>query len=171
MQPPVKPARVLLPCPFSQQKTPAFLPGFCIGGEGGIRTLDTLLTYTHFPGVRLQPLGHLSKTLCSCLLLSRGTCFASGLSRRARYSALRASPLRGRRRVAPTFSRPFRPWCQPLGHLSKTLSNQQPCRSFEGANFNGFRAVWQLPHGKNLPTAGFGPIVVGFTELTEEPGI
>ncbi len=31
-----------------------------IGGEGGIRTLDTLLTYTHFPGVLLQPLGHLS---------------------------------------------------------------------------------------------------------------
>ena len=39
------------------------LLGFCIGGEGGIRTLDTLLTYTHFPGVRLQPLGHLSNTL------------------------------------------------------------------------------------------------------------
>ena len=31
------------------------------GGEGGVRTLDTLLTYTHFPGVRLQPLGHLTK--------------------------------------------------------------------------------------------------------------
>ena len=30
------------------------------GGEGGIRTRDTLLTYTHFPGVRLRPLGHLS---------------------------------------------------------------------------------------------------------------
>ena len=30
------------------------------GGEGGIRTLDTLLTYTHFPGVLLKPLGHLS---------------------------------------------------------------------------------------------------------------
>ena len=30
------------------------------GGEGGIRTLDTLLTYTHFPGVLLQPLGHLT---------------------------------------------------------------------------------------------------------------
>ena len=30
------------------------------GGERGIRTLDTLLTYTHFPGVRLKPLGHLS---------------------------------------------------------------------------------------------------------------
>ncbi len=28
--------------------------------EEGIRTLDTLLTYTHFPGVRLRPLGHLS---------------------------------------------------------------------------------------------------------------
>jgi hypothetical protein len=31
-----------------------------VGGEGGIRTLDTLFTYTHFPGVLLQPLGHLS---------------------------------------------------------------------------------------------------------------
>ncbi len=30
------------------------------GGEKGIRTLDTLLAYTHFPGVRLRPLGHLS---------------------------------------------------------------------------------------------------------------
>ena len=33
---------------------------FC--GESGIRTRGTLLRYTHFPGVRLQPLGHLSKT-------------------------------------------------------------------------------------------------------------
>ena len=30
------------------------------GGQGGIRTLDTGLPYTHFPGVRLRPLGHLS---------------------------------------------------------------------------------------------------------------
>ena len=30
------------------------------GGEGGIRTLGTRLGYTHFPGVRLRPLGHLS---------------------------------------------------------------------------------------------------------------
>ena len=28
------------------------------GGEGGIRTLDTLLTYTPLAGERLQPLGH-----------------------------------------------------------------------------------------------------------------
>src|SRR5207253_9613501 len=27
---------------------------------GGIRTLDTLLAYTHFPGERLRPLGHRS---------------------------------------------------------------------------------------------------------------
>ncbi len=33
--------------------------GLKSGGERGIRTLDTL-PYTHFPGVRLQPLGHLS---------------------------------------------------------------------------------------------------------------
>ena len=38
------------------------MPGFQFGcGERGIRTLDTLLAYTHFPGVLLQPLGHLSK--------------------------------------------------------------------------------------------------------------
>ena len=30
------------------------------GGEGGIRTLDTLLEYTHFPGVLFRPLRHLS---------------------------------------------------------------------------------------------------------------
>ena len=30
-------------------------------GQGGIRTRDTLLTYTRSPGVRLQPLGHLSR--------------------------------------------------------------------------------------------------------------
>ena len=33
-------------------------PSAC--GESGIRTRDTLLRYTHFPGVLLQPLGHLS---------------------------------------------------------------------------------------------------------------
>ena len=33
------------------------------GGQGGIRTLDTL-PYTHFPGVLLQPLGHLT-ALCN----------------------------------------------------------------------------------------------------------
>ncbi len=30
------------------------------GGEGGIRTLDALLTHTPLAGERLQPLGHLS---------------------------------------------------------------------------------------------------------------
>ena len=34
-----------------------------VGGAGGIRTLDTLLTYTHFPGERLRPLGHRSALL------------------------------------------------------------------------------------------------------------
>ena len=29
--------------------------------EEGIRTLDTLERYTHFPGVLLRPLGHLSR--------------------------------------------------------------------------------------------------------------
>ena len=36
-------------------------PFFISGGEGGIRTLDTRLTYTPLAGERLQPLGHFSK--------------------------------------------------------------------------------------------------------------
>ena len=43
-----------------------------IGGEGGIRTLDRLLTYTHFPGVLLKPLGHLSETLLAAATLDAG---------------------------------------------------------------------------------------------------
>gem|GEM_PF-2409626 len=35
------------------------------GGEGGIRTPDTL-PYTHFPGVLLQPLGHLTILSSRC---------------------------------------------------------------------------------------------------------
>lgn len=44
-------------------------------GEGGIRTRDTLLGYTHFPGARLRPLGHLSNVESSSispLVLSMG---------------------------------------------------------------------------------------------------
>lgn len=41
------------------QQHPDIVLRFC--GESGIRTRGTLLRYTHFPGVRLQPLGHLSK--------------------------------------------------------------------------------------------------------------
>ena len=48
--------RVLIPAVDTKIPTQG---GYLLyGGEGGIRTLDTLLTYTHFPGVRLQPLGH-----------------------------------------------------------------------------------------------------------------
>ena len=41
-------------------KIKLFLIEKFICGERGIRTLDTLSAYTHFPGVLLQPLGHLS---------------------------------------------------------------------------------------------------------------
>ena len=39
---------------------------FVTGGEGGIRTLERGLAVTHFPGVLLQPLGHLTGTWMSC---------------------------------------------------------------------------------------------------------
>ena len=52
-----------------RKKSPYFRTGSHLeyGGEGGIRTPDTL-PYTHFPGVLLQPLGHL--TILSFPLLS-----------------------------------------------------------------------------------------------------
>ena len=43
------------------------------GGEGGIRTRDTL-PYTHFPGVLLQPLGHLTVYFLILTHLHPGYC-------------------------------------------------------------------------------------------------
>ena len=51
------------------------------GGERGIRTLDTRLTYTHFPGVLLQPLGHLSGSRSQATLLPR----RANVSKRRRF--------------------------------------------------------------------------------------
>ena len=57
------------PTPYHNAKTSKAMPQhaplrFCItnklSGKDGIRTRDTLLTYTRFPGVPLQPLEHLS---------------------------------------------------------------------------------------------------------------
>src|SRR4051794_10980288 len=45
--------------PAAQTKSPT-TASLGLHGQGGIRTHGTLLTYTHFPGVRLKPLGHLS---------------------------------------------------------------------------------------------------------------
>ena len=65
------------------------------GGEGGIRTLDGLLTHTPLAGERLQPLGHLSKLLFFSILHKADT--------GRHHSGL--SPLWGRRRCATTLSR------------------------------------------------------------------
>ena len=71
------------------------------GGDGEIRTLDTLLRYTHFPGVLLQPLGHISKETNRDLLyltqrqlspllalgLSQGSLMSSGEPRIHSYAS------------------------------------------------------------------------------------
>ncbi len=58
-------AKIVSECCLTGTKTTQIRQGgklsrWLYGGEGGIRTLDTVLPYTHFPGVLLQPLGHLS---------------------------------------------------------------------------------------------------------------
>ena len=49
--------RVRSPHPLAHKQRP-HKGAFVYGGGSGIRTHDTLLAYTHFPGVRLRPLGH-----------------------------------------------------------------------------------------------------------------
>ncbi len=70
LPPVVEPQSGVLIPPFSEnikEKSPYFRTSSHLkyGGEGGIRTPDTL-PYTHFPGVLLQPLGHLTILFC-CL--------------------------------------------------------------------------------------------------------
>ena len=75
---------------------------FFYGGEGGIRTLDTL-PYTHFPGVLLRPLGHLSvKQNIRC---RDAYCLAPSAerARRARYSRHPVARPSGQCRFAPLF--------------------------------------------------------------------
>ena len=96
------------------KKTPQKRGFFVSGGEGGIRTLDGLLTHTPLAGERLQPLGHLSKT---CHFNFVDTWFNSlpwervipGIlpSTPSGPSSLRCDVLIRSRRIS-----------QPLGHLS-----------------------------------------------------
>ncbi len=79
--------RVLVKPPSQHHKKGTARSLFYNGGEGGIRTLDTRLTYTPLAGERLQPLGHFS-----VLRHSYPSTRAFGRSRGARYSTLRVSP-------------------------------------------------------------------------------
>ena len=71
----------------NKQKSPHKAGCFVYGGEGGIRTLDTLLTYTPLAGERLQPLGHFSR-----FCLRRFSLVLFLRSPVARYSVLCTSP-------------------------------------------------------------------------------
>ncbi len=67
-----------------------------IGGEGGIRTLDGLLTHTPLAGARLRPLGHLSgRALCPSA--ERRMIPVVGSQRKAEYGAgAKSAARRGR---------------------------------------------------------------------------
>ena len=71
-------------------------------GETGIRTRDTLLTYTRFPGVPLQPLEHLSLADCS---------HSSGKASEAIISPLLENGCKGNKKKRSTaLSAPFISW-------------------------------------------------------------
>ena len=75
------PAGLLTPSPCNMQKKSLnFRSGSSseCGGERGIRTPDTL-PYTHFPGVLLQPLGHLTTFISLTALGQRGGTIGSRL--------------------------------------------------------------------------------------------
>jgi hypothetical protein len=116
-------------------------------GRGGIRTHGTLLTYTHFPGVRLKPLGHPSQHRFQARTIGIPLCNACQRKPRTEYG-LRTTADCGQLRTADN-SVPcgvprdtkrtgrdsnsryrvhryagFRDRClQPLGHLSCSLAN------------------------------------------------
>ena len=97
---------------LTANKKPPIKGAFLFGGERGIRTLDTLLTYTHFPGVLLQPLGHLTVNCYRFLSIQ--------LDRSTACSLLRAmaEPYLSSLRDRPAGVQNAFAFCQPLGHLT-----------------------------------------------------
>ncbi len=63
------------------------------GGERGIRTLDTLLTYTPLAGARLQPLGHFSINCYPVFTYYLEVAPGRALLRSFRFLSLRDRPL------------------------------------------------------------------------------
>src|SRR5687768_405533 len=87
-------------------------------GRGGIRTHGTLLTYTHFPGVRLKPLGHPSQHRFAAAPIEncghqapRGYRVATGTDRERFELSIPGSPVCRFSRPVPSTTRP--PVLQP----------------------------------------------------------
>ena len=88
------------------------------GGQGGIRTLERLSTVTHFPGVRLKPLGHLSGSLRSRTSKGSARNIAAGPQKQTvecdglHRAVSRFPPCRASNRVRPRQSK----LCSPPRH-------------------------------------------------------
>ena len=113
-------------------------PGLGNGGEGGIRTLGAFLTHTHFPGVLLKPLGHLSVTLF------RDNTWRHAPKRDARVNyrpVLRNKAIRQRGKVRPNRRAGPRPRI-PAGS-AETPPRNCGCRSgrrrYSGSSGRGWR--------------------------------
>ncbi len=106
------------PARRTKAKSPSRGRAFCFqyGGEGGIRTPDTL-PYTHFPGVLLQPLGHLT----TLFVKWHRTAICLSTGRYIRGKALEGQPLfQANKRVRRGFEQ------TPKRHLAVAFSQALP---------------------------------------------
>ena len=94
--------------------------GQVAGGDGGIRTLDTLMTYTPLAGERLQPLGHVSSPPTSCCMPANGAGFKwFGLENVHRPECFQSSLMIWPSRAALA---PAKTWCAMASIASSWLS-------------------------------------------------
>ena len=136
----------------NKQKSPHKAGCFVYGGEGGIRTLDTLLTYTPLAGERLQPLGHFSKFCYSrfCLML-----LSSSSVKRCwpLYTLLAGSSLvetnwAGRLPYLFMIEVPSRiSRCTILNFVSDSLSDVTPYCAHPAPKLPNTRLLWAEPRG------------------------
>jgi hypothetical protein len=113
-----------------------------LNGRGGIRTHGTLLTYTHFPGVRLKPLGHPSHSLRTA-----DNPAPRGLRRNTRRTGRDSNSRYRVHRYAG-----FRDRClQPLGHLSSSRSSYSRMMP---SSTRGIPMINGLEFSRGRPSAG-----------------
>ena len=143
-----------------------------VGGEGGIRTHESLLRTTRFPGVPLRPLGHLSKKLAE----GGGVeppCFATPWLSRPVADRPAAPSLKWRRGwdSDPRHGKPCTGLAtqrlRPLGHLSITYASDMSENQTVGCE-PGAAGGSRTP--TPLTAYGFGPCASAYSATAASLG-